>query len=170
MQDSAFSILVMCLANNVFRQIDREETAFGPWNKLEELFMAKSLTNQILLKERFFGFHMDLAKSLEQNLDEFKKIAISLAFVDDEKIGDESQAITLLNSLPDSFKEVKVAIKFGRKTITLDEVISALRSWDLETRAITKSSGNGESLIVRGRSNDRNQNRGRGKSRSKSKP
>ena len=24
------------------------------WNKLEELFMAKSLTNQILLKERFF--------------------------------------------------------------------------------------------------------------------
>lgn len=58
--------------------------------------MAKSLTNRILLKERFFGFHMDLGKNLEQNLDEFKKIEIFLASVDDEKIGDESQAIILL--------------------------------------------------------------------------
>ena len=71
---------------------------------------------------------MDPTKNLEQNLDEFKKIAISLASIDDEKIGDESQAIILLNSLPDSYKEVKAAIKFGKKTITLDEVIFALRS------------------------------------------
>ena len=56
MQENAFSILVLYLADNVLRQIDGEETAFGAWRKLEELFMAKSLTNRILLKERFFGF------------------------------------------------------------------------------------------------------------------
>lgn len=57
----------------------------------------------MLLKERPFGFKMDAAKTLEQNLDNFKKIAITLASVDDKRIGDESQAIILLNSLPDSY-------------------------------------------------------------------
>ena len=51
---------------------------------------------------------MDSGKSLEHNLDEFKKIAISLASIDEERIGDESQAIILLNSLPDSYKELRV--------------------------------------------------------------
>ena len=65
MQENAYSIIVLYLADNVLRQIDGEETTFGAWNKLEELFMAKSLTNRILLKERFFGFHMDPSKNLE---------------------------------------------------------------------------------------------------------
>ena len=86
------------------------------------------------MKEKFFGFHMDQNKNLQQNLDDFKWIAIALASIDEEKIGDESQAIILLNSLPKSYKEVKAAIKFGRQSITLDEVISALRSWELEMK------------------------------------
>ena len=64
---------------------------------------------------------------------------------------------------------MKAAIKFGRKTITLDEVISSLRSWDLETKTVVKSNGNGENLNVRGRPSDRNQFKPRTKSRSKSK-
>ena len=71
---------------------------------------------------------MDSANGLEQNLDDFKRIAITLASLDKDKIGDESHTIILLNSLPDLYKEVKAAIKFGRKTITLDEMILALRS------------------------------------------
>ena len=90
MQESVYLIIVLYLADNVLRQIDGEETAYGAWNKLDELFMAKSLTNRILLKERFFGFKMDPGKNLEQNLDDFKRISISLASVDQEKIGDES--------------------------------------------------------------------------------
>ena len=93
------------MVDNILRQINGEETTYGAWNKLEELFMAKSLTNQILLKERFFGFHMDPGKNLEQNLDEFKKIVVSLAAVDDKKFGDESQAIILINSLPNTYRE-----------------------------------------------------------------
>ena len=129
--------------------------------------MERSLTNRILLKERFFGFHMDPGKNLEQNLDQFKKIAISLASIDDEKLRDESQAIILLNSLPDSYKEVKAAIKFGRKTITLDEVFSALRSWELDMKTAQRSNGSKESLNVHGRQFIRNQNGNRHKTRSK---
>ena len=66
--------------------------------KLEQLYLTKSLTNRILLKEKNFGFKMVRAKNLDQNLDDFKKIAITLASIDDEKIGIKSQALILLNS------------------------------------------------------------------------
>ena len=33
MQESAYSIIVLYLADNVLRQIDGEETTFGAWNK-----------------------------------------------------------------------------------------------------------------------------------------
>ena len=90
LEENAYSIIVLYLVDNVLHQIDEEETTFGVWNKIEDLFMRKSLTNKILLKERLFGFHIGPGKTLEQNLDEFKKITISLASVDDEKIGDDS--------------------------------------------------------------------------------
>ena len=40
----------------------------------------------------------------------------------------------LLNSLLDSYREVTVAIKYGRTSITLDEIVSAPRSRDLEIK------------------------------------
>lgn len=70
----------------------------------------------MFLKEKFFGFWMDTCKNRSwKNLDEFKRIAITLASIDDERIRDESQATILLNSLLDSYREVKAAIKFGEK-------------------------------------------------------
>ena len=167
LQESAYSIIILYLADNVLRQIDGEDTAYKVWKKLEQLYLTKSLTNRILLKEKFFGFKMDTTKNLEPNLDDFKKIAITLTSIDDEKIGDESQAIILLNSLPESYRELKAAIKFGRTTITLDEVTAALRSWESEMKPKIKGNGVGESLSIRGRSKDKNQ-KWRGKSRSKS--
>lgn len=104
---------------------------------------------------------MESSKTLEQNLEDFKKIAITLALVDDEKIGDESQVIILLSSLPNSYRKVKSAIKFGRRSITLDEVTAALRSWDLELKHTAKISSNGESLNVHGRPQSRNGNKNR---------
>ena len=51
-QENAYSIIVLYLANNVLKQIDGENTTFGALNKLKDLFMAKSLTNRILLKKK----------------------------------------------------------------------------------------------------------------------
>ena len=76
---------------------------------------------------------MDPYKSLEENLDGFKKITMSLANID-EKISHENQAIIILNSLPDTFKDLKTAIKYGRESLSLDDVLGALRSRDLEIK------------------------------------
>ena len=58
MQELAYSIIVLYLADNVRRQIDGVETTYKAWKKLHELFMTKYLSNRILLKEKFFGFRI----------------------------------------------------------------------------------------------------------------
>ena len=81
------------------------------------------------MKERLFGYKINTSKPLNQNLDEFLKMTIELANSgENEALSDENQAISILNSLLDSYKEVKTAIKYGRTSINLDEVLSALRS------------------------------------------
>uniref|UniRef100_A0A803PAI7 Uncharacterized protein n=1 Tax=Cannabis sativa TaxID=3483 RepID=A0A803PAI7_CANSA len=40
----------------------------------------------------------------------------------------------MLNALVDSYRELKTSIKYGRTSITLDEVIFALMSKDMEMR------------------------------------
>ena len=87
-----------------------------------------------------------------------------------EALSDENKAIILLNSLPESFKEGKSAIKYGRTSITLEEVVSALRSKELELKTEKSSSSNGESYYARGRSSQRGPNyNNHGRSNSKNK-
>ena len=109
---------------------------------------------------------MDPSKTLEENLDEFNKITVGLANID-EKISTENQAIIILNFLPDSYKDLKSAIKYGRESLSLDDVLGALRSRDLEMKMERK--GTTEGLQVKGRPQKRDQSKPRQKSRSKSK-
>lgn len=51
--------------------------------------MVKSFSNKIYLKDQLFGFQDGSHKSLEDNLDDFKKITVSLANID-EKISYEN--------------------------------------------------------------------------------
>ena len=78
MLETAYSIIILYLSDNVLRQVSKETTAEGIWMKLESLYMTKSLTNRIYLKAKFFGFKMQEDKSLDENLDEFNKIVIDL--------------------------------------------------------------------------------------------
>ena len=129
--ENAYNLLILNLVDNVLRQADKEDTTFKIWKKVESLYMEKSLSNKIYLKEQLFWFRMDLSKSLEENLDDFKKITVALANIE-EKISNENLAIIILNSLPDMFKDLKSAIKYGRDSLSLENVLGALRYKDLE--------------------------------------
>ncbi|KAA0032415.1 copia-like retroelement pol polyprotein [Cucumis melo var. makuwa] len=76
---------------------------------------------------------MDQSKSLEENLDEFQKIIIDLNNIS-EKMSDENQAVILLNSLPETYREVKAAIKYGRDSLTMSIVLDALKTRNLEMK------------------------------------
>ena len=126
--------------------------------------MTKTLINKIYLKEKLFGFQMDSSKTLEENLDDFNVITIGL-FNIDEKISNENQAIILLNSLPESYREVKTTIKYGRTSLTLKDVLSTLKSRDLEFKNEKKVS-NVEGLNVKSKQDRRPKSRSDSESKS----
>ena len=133
--ETATGAIIFHFSDSIIRLIDKEDTPAKIWKKLDELFQVKSLTNKIYLKERLFGYRMNTSKPLDHNLDEFLKMTIELANSrENEELSYENKAIIILNSLPDSFKEVKTAIKYGRTSITLEEVIAPLRSKELELK------------------------------------
>lgn len=59
----------------------------------------KSLSkNETYYKKKLFGYKMDTSKTLEINLEEFKKIITELSNIG-EQISDENQSVIVLNSL-----------------------------------------------------------------------
>lgn len=79
MYEIVFSSIILHLSDNVLRRVSKIEKVTKIWAKLERLYLPKTLTNKIYLKERFFGFKMDYSKSLEENLDDFTIICTELA-------------------------------------------------------------------------------------------
>lgn len=88
--------------------------------------------------------------NLEQNRDDFKILIRDLVSID-HKVKNETQAIILLNSSPEKYKEVKFGIIYLRDEWSLDMIISNLRSNDLEFKTNKRSTIN-YGLYVRGRS------------------
>lgn len=165
MLETAYSKIILYLADNVLRQVHEAKSALEVWSKLDALYLTKSLTNKLYLKERFFGYKMDVNKDLEQNLDEYNKITLDLNNIG-ETVSDENKAIILLNSLPESYNEVKSAIRCGRDSLTMDIVLNALRSRELEMRKM--KSKESEALIAWGRTEKKTNNRSNSRGRSKS--
>lgn len=60
------------------------------------------VTSDLTIKKSYFG-----------NMDDLTKIFLDLSNTG-EKLGDENQVIILLNSLLESYKEVKTAIKINK--------------------------------------------------------
>ena len=69
--ETAIGTIIFHLSDSIIRLVDKEDSPAKIWKKLVNLFQVKSLTNKIFLKERFFGYRMTTAKSLDQNLDNF---------------------------------------------------------------------------------------------------
>ncbi|GJR12409.1 retrovirus-related pol polyprotein from transposon TNT 1-94 [Tanacetum coccineum] len=54
LDEKAHSTILLSLSDEVLYEVADEETAAGVWKKLEKLYMTKSLTNKLLLKQRLF--------------------------------------------------------------------------------------------------------------------
>ena len=154
------------------RQVDSAKTARALWIALDALFLTKTLPNKIYLLEKLFSFKMDPGKDVEGNLSDFSIIVKSLAH-NDKTFDDEDLAVILLNSLPESYREIKNAIKYGRDTLAQAIVSDALKSRELELKRDNRIHSREESLFVRERSEKKEFNfhnkKGRGKSKMRSK-
>lgn len=134
MEEKAHSTIMLCLADDVITEIADEETAAGLWVKLESLYMTKSLTNKLLLKQRLFSLRMQEGTPLREHLDQLNTILLDLRNID-VKIEDEDAALILLVSLPLSYENFVQSFIVGKDTVTLEEVRSALHTRELRHKA-----------------------------------
>ncbi|KAK9066710.1 hypothetical protein SSX86_014033 [Deinandra increscens subsp. villosa] len=148
--EKAHSSIILSLGDKVLREVVKEDTAAGIWAKLESLYMTKSLANRLYLKKRLYTFSMSPGKSIEEHIDDFNKIVIDLENIENS-IDDEDQAILFLASLPSSYMHFVDTMMYGRETISMEEVISALNSKELQRRIEGKDEVNSDGLLVRGR-------------------
>ncbi|GJS64523.1 retrotransposon protein, putative, ty1-copia subclass [Tanacetum coccineum] len=79
----ADSAVILCLGNKVLREVTGETTAAGVWTKLETLYMTKSLANKLYLKKKFYTFYMPVGRKISEHIDEFNKIVLDLANIED---------------------------------------------------------------------------------------
>nr|GEX42753.1 retrovirus-related Pol polyprotein from transposon TNT 1-94 [Tanacetum cinerariifolium] len=137
----------------ILREVIHETIAAGLWLKFESLYMTKSLANKLRLKDRLYTFRMKPGTSVQDHLDEFNTILIDLKNLDVD-IDDEDKVVLLVISLPASYKHFKEIILYGnRKTLSVDDVKSALLSKQKYNDDVEPESGEG--LVARGRSSDR---------------
>ena len=108
MDAKALSAIQLCLSNEVLREVVKEETSKGIWEKLESLYMEKSVTDRLLLKSRLYDLRLQEGRPMKSHLDEFYSIIIDLQNID-VKVDDEDLPILLLVSLPHSYKHFREA-------------------------------------------------------------
>ena len=64
----ALSVIQLCLSNEVLREVVKENTTKGIWEKLESLYMVKSVTNRLLLKNRLYDLCLEKGKPFKTSL------------------------------------------------------------------------------------------------------
>ena len=88
----ALLAIQLCHSNELLREVVKESTTKGIWKKLESLYMAKSVTNRLLLKSRLHDLRLEEGKPLKPHLDEFYSIVMDLQNIV-VKLDDEDLAI-----------------------------------------------------------------------------
>lgn len=102
-EEKAYSTILLCLADEIIIEVSGVDVAADLWSKLESLYMTKSLTKKLLLKQRLFALRMQEGTQLQDHLDSLNSILLDLRNID-VKVEDEDAALILLVSLPNSYE------------------------------------------------------------------
>ena len=79
---------MLCLYDDVITEVAEQETTASMWLKLESLYMTKSLTKKLRLKQRVFSMRMQEGTSLRGHLDKLNYMLLDLRNID-VKVDDE---------------------------------------------------------------------------------
>ena len=145
----AHSLIILSPGDKVLREVSKEVTTASLWLKIESIYMTKSLVKRLFLKQKLFGYKITAGKTMEENLDDFLKIIFDLENIE-VKVEDEDQALLLLQSLLESYSNLKDTMLYGRESITLEEVHNALLSKEM-SKIADEFKNHGDALYVRGR-------------------
>ena len=94
-REEAFNLIFLHLGHSVIRKVDGMTYPIALWNKLDSLYSILTAPNLIYLKG-MFNFKMNASKSMDENIDEFTRLALLFRGTD-QPLGDTNEAMILLN-------------------------------------------------------------------------
>ncbi|CAL8167282.1 unnamed protein product [Prunus armeniaca] len=110
----AKSSIEIHLTRFVRTRITKKMTTQEAWEKLENVYMGKTVSNKLFLKDELFGLRLEGGRTNK----------------------DDDMA---MRSLPSSFKHFRTTLMFGKESLKLEDVIQALQSY-VKLDDITESS------------------------------
>jgi hypothetical protein len=147
----ALNTICLCLVDKVLFNIVEEETTTCLWNKLESLYMAKSLMNIIFLKRQLYNLRMKEGTKIVDHLNVFNTLICQLSSMDG-MYEDEDKVVTQLYSFPESWDHLVTSMWFNSTyAIDYNNVVGDLLSEEMRKRS-SKETSTSEAMAVRGRS------------------
>ena len=159
MDEKKASAICLNLGDEVIHNILEAKTTKEVWEKLEDLYMRKNLTNKLYVKKQLYSLHMKEGSNLLEHFNTFNMLNTQLLSFG-VNYEDEDKALLLLVSLP-TFDHLVTTLMYGKETIVLEEVTSALLS-----HIKMKQDGEGsqaDELIVKSESSNRGRSMSRGR-------
>jgi hypothetical protein len=123
----AASSIRLCLAKNVLANVQGTSTAKELWEKLEEMYQTKGISNRVYLKEQFHTLRMTEGATISDHLSVLNGIVSELETLG-VKMDDEDKALRLILSLPSSYEHMKPILIHGKEKILFSGVTSKLLS------------------------------------------
>jgi hypothetical protein len=108
--------------------------------KLSKQYHHKELFNRLLVSLKLMSFKIkDTNTKILDHIDAFNYLVMDLVNLG-KNLSDERKALHLLSSLPSSFQSLTmVLILYDKKTITYNNMISALLINDLQSKLMAPS-------------------------------
>jgi hypothetical protein len=95
------------------------------WDKLDNQFMSKALTQKLYLKQKLYGLKMQEGTNLAEHINVFNQVVTDLVKVD-VKFDDENKAIILLGSLLSSYEHLVTTLTYGKSQVKVDDIMTVL--------------------------------------------
>ena len=137
LESQCVSTIRLYIADNIINNVMDEDSPSALWDKLEKLYLAKSLTNKLHLKRQLYKLKMDDGDNLMDHMNVFNGCLDQLRKVD-VNIEEEDKALLLLTSLPDSYENLVTTMLYGKDTVNLEQVQASLVSHSTQKKANLK--------------------------------
>jgi hypothetical protein len=155
-QEQVVSTVIKYVQPSVLKQLGEHKSCEDLFKKLSKQYHYKELSNHLLASLKWMSFKMkDTNTKIQDYIDAFNNLVVNLINLG-EDLSDERKALHLLISLSSFQSLTRVLIHGDKKTITYNQVISALVIDDLQSKLMAlsqpTSSSNTTLYVTRGRS------------------
>ncbi|VFQ77680.1 unnamed protein product [Cuscuta campestris] len=159
--------ITLALTRSVAFNIMKETTVRGMLTALSNMYEKPSAGNRVFLMRELFMMRMNEGSPVADHINEVNSILSRLSSVG-MKFDDDTQAVILLSSLPDSWSGFVTTVTetVGTGNLKFDRIRDGVLGEDIRRRNASGGSTSGLLSVSRGRGNNRNSG-SRGKSSSK---